>query len=53
MRKDIFVWLSLAMLDAVKVLRVWSDGISRAEVRKVALDVARGATTSWGGEPYV
>ena len=53
MRKDIFVWLSLTMLDAVKVLRIWSDGISRAEMRKVALDVARSATAPWGGEPYV
>ena len=38
--KDLLVRLPLPMPDAIKVFGVWSNGIPRFEVGKIALDVA-------------
>ena len=40
MCQDLFVWLSLTVLDAVEVLGIGSDSIARAKMGKVALHIA-------------
>lgn len=52
-REDLLVGLPLAVLDAVEVFGVGSDGVPGAEVGKVPLNVARGAAAAGGGETNV
>lgn len=50
MLKYLLIWLSLPMLQAVEVGRVRLALIAGSQVGKVALDVARCATTTRGAE---
>lgn len=53
MVQDVLVRLPLPMLDTVQIFRVRGEVIARAEMREVALDVARGAAAAGGGEADV
>ena len=53
MFENVFVWLALAVLEKIAILGVGSGGVARLEMRKVALDVARGATAAWSREADV
>lgn len=47
MFEDVLVGLTLAVLKKIAILRVGSGGVARFEMGKIALDIARGATTAW------
>ena len=53
MCEDGFVGLPLAVLDAVVILWVGGEGVTRSQVGQVALDVAGGAAAAGGGETDV
>ena len=47
MFKDVLVWLALAVLEKIAILRVGSGGVARLEMGEVALDITRGTTAAW------
>ena len=53
MGQDILVWFPLAVLLDVIVFGIWSEVVAGFEMGEVALDVAGGAATAWGGETDV
>ena len=46
MFEDFLVGLALAVSEKIVVLVVGGGGVARLEMRKVALDIARGTTTT-------